>query len=54
MGRRPKVYEPVAEAIAVHIPERRHEMPAEVLAEAVVTVRLQEQSGDPTSPSGGE
>ncbi|MGI5138248.1 MULTISPECIES: helix-turn-helix transcriptional regulator [unclassified Streptomyces] len=37
VGRRPKVYEPVAEAIAVSIPERRYGMLADVLTEAVVT-----------------
>ncbi|GAA3093966.1 helix-turn-helix domain-containing protein [Streptomyces echinatus] len=31
VGRRPKVYEPVDETIAVHIPERRYGMPADVL-----------------------
>lgn len=36
VGRRPKVYEPVAEAIAVHIPERRYEMPADARTEAVL------------------
>ncbi|MGW9027246.1 helix-turn-helix transcriptional regulator [Streptomyces sp. NPDC055722] len=37
VGRRPKVYEPVAEAIAVSIPERRYGMLADVLTEAVLT-----------------
>ncbi|GAA3476137.1 helix-turn-helix transcriptional regulator [Streptomyces yanii] len=37
VGRRPKVYEPVAEAIAVNIPERRYGMLADVLTEAVLT-----------------
>lgn len=37
VGRRPKVYEAVAEAIAVSIPERRYGMLADVLTEAVVT-----------------
>ncbi|GHF40656.1 transcriptional regulator [Streptomyces morookaense] len=37
VGRRPKVYEPAAEPIAVSIPERRHEMLADLLAEAVLT-----------------
>ncbi|MGW1911630.1 hypothetical protein ACWCQS_13045 [Streptomyces sp. NPDC002076] len=36
VGRRPKVYEPVAEAITVHIPERRYEMPADARTEAVL------------------
>ncbi|MBS4727963.1 transcriptional regulator [Mycobacterium sp. SM1] len=36
VGRRPKVYEPVAEAIRVSIPERRHELLAEILVEAVL------------------
>ncbi|GHF44294.1 transcriptional regulator [Streptomyces mashuensis] len=43
VGRRPKVYEPVAEAIAVSIPERRYEMLADVLTEAVMT----EADGEP-------
>ena len=30
VGRRPKVYEPMAEALAVNIPERRYGMPADV------------------------
>ncbi|WP_318202327.1 helix-turn-helix transcriptional regulator [Streptomyces sp. SCL15-4] len=37
VGRRPKVYEPVDEAIAVSVPERRYEMLADVLTEAVLT-----------------
>ncbi len=37
VGRRPKVYEPVAEAIAVSIPERRYGLLADVLTEAVVS-----------------
>lgn len=37
VGRRPKVYEPVADAIAVTIPERRYGMLADVLIEAVLT-----------------
>ncbi|MDI3313130.1 MAG: transcriptional regulator [Mycobacterium sp.] len=36
VGRRPKVYEPVAEAIRISIPERRHELLAEILVEAVL------------------
>ena len=37
VGRHPKVYEPVAEAIAVSIPERRYELLADLLTEAVRT-----------------
>lgn len=37
VGRRPKVYEPTGEAIAVSIPERRYGMLADVLTEAVLT-----------------
>ncbi|MFF1262964.1 MULTISPECIES: helix-turn-helix domain-containing protein [unclassified Streptomyces] len=37
VGRRPKVYEPMAQAIAVSIPERHYEMLADVLIEAVLT-----------------
>ncbi|MGW7529654.1 helix-turn-helix transcriptional regulator [Streptomyces sp. NPDC054783] len=46
VGRRPKVYEPVATAIAVHIPERRYEMLADVLTEAVLTETQGESAGD--------
>ncbi|WP_432004117.1 helix-turn-helix transcriptional regulator [Streptomyces sioyaensis] len=37
VGRRPKVYEPVAGTIAVSIPERRYEVLAGLLIEAVAT-----------------
>lgn len=37
VGRKPKLYEPVADAIAVSIPERRYGMLADVLTEAVLT-----------------
>nr|QIY99183.1 transcriptional regulator [Streptomyces sp. S1D4-11] len=37
VGRKPKLYEPVAEAIAVSIPERRYGTLADVLTEAVLT-----------------
>ncbi|MGQ5640605.1 MULTISPECIES: helix-turn-helix transcriptional regulator [unclassified Streptomyces] len=43
VGRRPKVYEPVDEAIGVTIPERRYGMLADVLTEAVLT----ETDGEP-------
>jgi predicted ArsR family transcriptional regulator len=39
-GRAPKVYEPVGDGLAVTIPERRYELIAEILADAV--------AGDPT------
>ncbi|MFD6071865.1 MULTISPECIES: helix-turn-helix transcriptional regulator [Amycolatopsis] len=42
VGRRPKVYEPVDEAIQVQLPVRRHEILAGILAEAV----LAEGSGE--------
>jgi predicted ArsR family transcriptional regulator len=35
-GRAPKVYEPVGDGVAVTIPERRYELIAEILADAVV------------------
>ncbi|MGW4204129.1 hypothetical protein [Streptomyces sp. NPDC004726] len=46
VGRRPKVYEPVTEAIAVTIPERRYGMPADILTGAV------ELLGGYTAPNG--
>ncbi|MFS4091991.1 helix-turn-helix transcriptional regulator [Streptomyces sp. AF1A] len=46
VGRRPKVYEPVAEAIAVSIPERRYGMLADVLTEAVLTETEGESARD--------
>ena len=36
VGRAPKLYEPVPDAIQVSIPERRHELLAEILADAVL------------------
>lgn len=35
VGRAPKLYEPVPDAVRVSIPERRHQLLAEILAEAV-------------------
>ncbi|NJC73945.1 hypothetical protein HC031_30155 [Planosporangium thailandense] len=35
-GRAPKVYEPVGDEVAITIPERRYELIAEILADAVV------------------
>ncbi|MFE1886333.1 helix-turn-helix transcriptional regulator [Streptomyces diastatochromogenes] len=46
VGRRPKVYEPVAEAVAVSVPERRYEMLADVLTEAVLTEAEGESARD--------
>ncbi|MEU6416407.1 helix-turn-helix transcriptional regulator [Streptomyces spiralis] len=46
VGRRPKMYEPVAEAIAVTIPERRYGMLADVLTEAVMTEAGDESARD--------
>ncbi len=37
VGRAPKLYEPVPDLIQVSIPERRHELLAEILADAVLT-----------------
>lgn len=37
VGRAPKLYEPVPDQIQVSIPERRHELLAEILADAVLT-----------------
>lgn len=36
VGRAPKLYEPVPDAIQVSIPERRHQLLAEILADAVL------------------
>ena len=53
-GRTPKVYEPAGAGVAVTIPERRYELMAEILADAVATepadagaaaVRLAQQRG---------
>lgn len=46
VGRKPKMYEPVAEAIAVNIPERRYGMLADVLTEAVLTEAEGESARD--------
>jgi predicted ArsR family transcriptional regulator len=46
VGRRPKVYEPVAEAIRVSIPERRFELLAELLTQAVETAAPGEPAHD--------
>jgi predicted ArsR family transcriptional regulator len=37
VGRAPKLYEPAADAIQLSIPQRRHELLAEILADAVLT-----------------
>ena len=37
VGRAPKLYEPVPDAIQVSIPQRRHELLAEILTDAVLT-----------------
>ncbi|MGW5606293.1 helix-turn-helix transcriptional regulator [Streptomyces sp. NPDC003753] len=46
VGRRPKVYEPAADAISVSIPERRYGMLADVLTEAVLTETEAESARD--------
>lgn len=46
VGRRPKVYEPTGEAIAVSIPQRRYGMLADVLTEAVLTETDDESARD--------
>jgi predicted ArsR family transcriptional regulator len=46
VGRHPKLYEPVDEAITVSIPERRFEMLAELLTEAVLTEAAGESARD--------
>ena len=38
-GRTPKVYEPIGDGLAVTVPERRYELIAEILAEAVASGR---------------
>ncbi|MEU5395446.1 helix-turn-helix transcriptional regulator [Streptomyces tibetensis] len=42
VGRQPKVYEPTGEQITVNIPDRRHELLADLLLDAVLT----EQTGE--------
>lgn len=44
VGRRPKVYEPTGTDIRVSIPERRHDMLAEILIDAVRTERPDEDA----------
>jgi predicted ArsR family transcriptional regulator len=46
VGRRPKVYEPVDQAITVSIPERRFELLADLLAQAVETAAAGESAHD--------
>ncbi|MEV5877331.1 helix-turn-helix domain-containing protein [Streptomyces sp. NPDC052101] len=46
VGRRPKVYEPADDAVAVSIPERRYGMLADVLTEAVLTETDEESAHD--------
>lgn len=45
VGRAPKVYEPADTEVQVSIPERRHEMLAEILTDAVVTEAAGETAG---------
>ncbi|MGV4926160.1 hypothetical protein K2224_16600 [Streptomyces sp. BHT-5-2] len=47
IGRRPKVYEPVDEAIGVTIPERRYGMPADVLTAAAFRLAGRRLLGEP-------
>ncbi|MFF8594796.1 helix-turn-helix transcriptional regulator [Streptomyces sp. NPDC015220] len=44
VGRKPKLYEPTADAVAVSIPERRYAMLADVLTEAVLTEAADESA----------
>ncbi|MFF4547662.1 helix-turn-helix transcriptional regulator [Streptomyces sp. NPDC001435] len=44
VGRQPKVYEPTDAQISVSIPERRHELLADLLLEAVLTERADESA----------
>jgi predicted ArsR family transcriptional regulator len=46
VGRKPKMYEPAAEAVAVSIPERRYGLLADVLTEAVLTEAEDESARD--------
>ena len=46
VGRAPKVYEPTNEPVRVAIPERRHDLLAELLLDAVLTERADEQAAD--------
>ncbi|MFC9253271.1 helix-turn-helix transcriptional regulator [Amycolatopsis thailandensis] len=54
VGRRPKVYEPVEEAIQVQIPARRHEVLAGILAEAVLADGTGETARDAVRRVAGE
>ncbi|OOC01759.1 helix-turn-helix transcriptional regulator [Amycolatopsis azurea] len=54
VGRRPKVYEPVDEAIQVQIPVRRHEVLAGILAEAVLAEGSGETARDAVLRVAGE
>lgn len=45
VGRKPKVYEPTATDIRVSIPERRPDVIAEILLDAVLTARPDEDAG---------
>ncbi|WP_328701619.1 helix-turn-helix transcriptional regulator [Amycolatopsis pittospori] len=54
VGRKPKVYEPVAEAIQVQLPVRRHEILAGILAEAVLAEGTGETARDAVLRVAGE
>ncbi|AUI58540.1 metalloregulator ArsR/SmtB family transcription factor [Amycolatopsis sp. BJA-103] len=54
VGRRPKVYEPVDEAIQVQLPVRRHEILAGILAEAVLAEGTGETARDAVLRVAGE
>jgi predicted ArsR family transcriptional regulator len=46
VGRRPKVYEPVADDLQVTIPQRQHDVLASILVDAVLTERAGETAQD--------
>ncbi|WP_409492986.1 helix-turn-helix transcriptional regulator [Amycolatopsis sp. cmx-11-12] len=54
VGRKPKVYEPVDEAIQVQLPARRHEILAGILAEAVLAEGSGETARDAVLRVAGE
>ncbi len=54
VGRKPKVYEPVGEAIGVQIPARRHEILAGILTEAVLAEGTGETARDAVIRVAGE
>ncbi|WP_062987652.1 helix-turn-helix transcriptional regulator [Nocardia anaemiae] len=54
VGRAPKVYEPTDTELQVSIPERRHEVLAEILMDAVLTERAGETARDAAQRAAGD